>query len=127
MVKAPSVHEPSATVDELRAFFQDEHVQTALVVDCGRLVGTVERADLLPVLDGETPAATIAALDGRTIRHDAELPDALDAMARHGRRRLAVIGDDATLLGLLCLKASGLGFCSDGDVESRRCAPGSPR
>ncbi len=127
MVTRPQVHGPAATVDELRAFFRDEHVHMALVADGGRLVGTVERADLVEALDGETPAASIAALDGRTIRPEAGLPEALDAMTRHGRRRLAVTRDDATLLGLLCLKASGLGFCSDGDVESRRCSHDPPR
>jgi CBS domain-containing protein len=120
MVTAPSVHGPSTTVDELRTFFRDEHVHMALVVDGGRLVGTVERADLVPALDAEAPAASVATLDGRTIRPDAALPETLDAMTRAGRRRLAVTGDDATLVGLLCLKASGLGFCSDDDVQSRR-------
>jgi hypothetical protein len=41
-------------------------------------------------------------------------------MRASGRRRLAVTSDDGTLVGLLCLKASGNGFCSDGDVASRR-------
>ena len=32
---------------------------------------------------------------------------------------LAVTNTEGRLLGLLCLKASGLGFCSDADVTSR--------
>jgi hypothetical protein len=36
-----------------------------------------------------------------------------------GRRRAAVTSDDGTLLGLLCLKASWAGFCSDQDVRAR--------
>lgn len=34
-------------------------------------------------------------------------------------RRLAVIDDHGMLLGLLCLKRTGLGFCSDTDVQAR--------
>ena len=34
--------------------------------------------------------------------------------------------DDSTLLGLLCLKASGLGFCSADDVRNRRHATAAP-
>jgi hypothetical protein len=39
-------------------------------------------------------------------------------MNRDRRRRLAVTSDDSRLLGLLCLKANGSGFCSDADVAS---------
>src|SRR5437764_15467138 len=78
-------------------------------------------ADLTSRLSAEMPASTIARLDGRTISRKAPLHEALDAMTRAGRRRLAVTSDDSTLLGLLCLKASGAGFCSDADVANRGC------
>jgi hypothetical protein len=42
-------------------------------------------------------------------------------MTHSGRRRLAATSNDSTLLGLLCLKAGGLGFCSDADVANRSC------
>jgi CBS domain-containing protein len=58
---------------------------------------------------------------GRTISPDATLPEAFTAMTHSGRRRLAVTSNDSTLLGLLCLKAGGLGFCSDADVANRSC------
>lgn len=41
------------------------------------------------------------------------------AMTTYGRRRRAVIDDRGLLLGLLCLKHTGLGFCSDADVRAR--------
>ena len=91
----------------------------ALLVDGGRLVGTIERADLVTSID-EAPAREVATLDGRTIGPAAALSDALAVMEGAGRRRLAVTTDDSALLGLLCLKASGHGFCSDEDVEDRR-------
>lgn len=120
MVAAPAVHPPWTTVAELRAFFADEHVHIALLVDEGELVGTVERADLAAAGDDRAFALAIAELEDRTIPPDATLPAALAAMRRAGRRRLAVTAGDSTLLGLLCLKAGGDGFCSDEDVAARR-------
>jgi CBS domain-containing protein len=122
MVTTPAVHDPRTTVAQLRAFFRDNHVHMALLVDGARLLGTVDRGDLVPALSGENPAAAIAKLDGRTISPDTVLSEAFKAMKRNDRRRLAVTSDDSTLLGLLCLKRSGLGFCSDTDVRSRSCA-----
>lgn len=120
MHTVPTVHGPETTVGELRAYFRDEHVHMALLADRGRLVGAVERDDLAARLGDEERAAAIATLDDRTVRPDASLPEALQAMARSGRRRLAVTTEDGTLVGLLCLKSSGDGFCSDADVGSRR-------
>jgi CBS domain-containing protein len=119
MVTHPTVHHPSTTVAQLRAFFDDEHVHAVLLVDADELIGVVERADLTAALTGDTQAETIGRLDGRTILPTASVPGAVEAMRRSERRRLAVVGDDGALLGLLCLKASGRGFCSDTDVRNR--------
>jgi CBS domain-containing protein len=121
MLTSPVVHGPATTVGELRAFFRDDHVHMALLVDAGKLIGTIERDEIASALSEDAAVRPIATLDGTTISPDATLPKALDAMKRAGRRRLAVMAGDGTLLGLLCLKASGLGFCSDSDVSSRRC------
>jgi hypothetical protein len=40
-------------------------------------------------------------------------------MIAGGQRRRAVVDDEGRLLGLLCLKASGRGFCADADVAAR--------
>jgi hypothetical protein len=40
-------------------------------------------------------------------------------MVARGRRRLAVVDDRGLLVGLLCLKRSGRGFCSAADVAAR--------
>ena len=114
------MHGSSATAGELRAFFADGHVHVALLVDGDTLVGAIERGDLAAAASDESPAREVAALEGRTIAPEAELASAHAAMRRSGRRRLAVVTEDSVLLGLLCLKASGDGFCSDGDVGSRR-------
>jgi CBS domain-containing protein len=119
MVTCPALHGPATTVGQLRAYFEDDHVHAALLVDGGKLIGTVERSDLPHRLDDDAPARTIAGLDGRTVGPASSVADAVALMRRGGRRRLAVTSEDSTLLGLLCLKASGLGFCSDADLRSR--------
>lgn len=119
MVTCPTVHDPATTVAQLRTFFADEHVHAALLVDAGELIGVVERADLTADLGDDARALSIARLDGRAIPPTASVPDALDAMRRSEQRRLAVVDDDGALVGLLCLKASGRGFCSDTDVRNR--------
>jgi CBS-domain-containing membrane protein len=53
MLARPTVHGPSATVGELRAFFADDHVHAALLVDDGRLVGVVDRTDLASTTDDD--------------------------------------------------------------------------
>ncbi|HZO98444.1 MAG TPA: CBS domain-containing protein [Gaiellaceae bacterium] len=113
------MHGPRTTVAELRAFFGDDHVHIALLADGARLLGTVERADLAPALGGEVPALAVAKLEGRTIGPHTSLCRTLEQMRREGRRRLAVVDDESKLLGLLCLKRSGVGFCSDTDVGRR--------
>jgi CBS domain-containing protein len=122
MVVRPVVHGSSTTIGQLRAFFADEHVHMALLVDDGKLLGTVERADLARASSDDAPAREVASVSGRTIGPDVPLQEALAAMRRTGRRRFAVTRDTA-LLGLLCLKASGNGFCADEDVDGRRIQP----
>jgi predicted transcriptional regulator len=119
MLTVPALHPASTTVGELRAFFADEHVHMALIVGDHDLLGTVERADLAMDLGDHAPVLEIASLDGRTIGPDVGVEDALETMRSAERRRLAVVGDDSGLVGLLCLKANGRGFCSDRDVSAR--------
>jgi CBS-domain-containing membrane protein len=120
MITQPTIHGSAATVGELRTFFDDDHVHMALLVDAGTLVGVVDRADLRPELSDDMPARAIAALDGKTVRPDAALVDVFAAMSQGARRRLAVTTESSVLLGLLCLKASGFGFCTDAGVRRRK-------
>jgi hypothetical protein len=47
-------------------------------------------------------------------------------MAATGQRRATVTSADGRLLGLLCLKASRTGFCSDQDVCARTLGEAGP-
>jgi CBS domain-containing protein len=119
-VTCPTLHSGDATVGELRAFFLDDHVHMALLVDGRRLVGAVERADLGRDLPDDLPARFAGSLQGRVVSPDTPARSALAVMRAAGRRRLAAVDREGNLLGLLCLKALGNGFCSDEGVADRR-------
>jgi len=127
MLTIPVRHPLSVTVRELRDFFRDDHVHAALIVSpAGYLEAVVERAD---IADGQAPdaaAAPLGRLEGRTVPAGASLADVRRAMTATGRRRAAVTSADGRLLGLLCLKASRAGFCSDQDVRTRALDEAAP-
>ncbi len=123
VVSQPYLLRAGATVADAERLFADDHLHAALLVDEDDvLVSVVLRADLDgldPNRRGE-PLAARGRLDGRTVapHDDAEL--VRRAMVADGDRRLAVVDAEGRLLGLLCLKRTGLGFCSDAGVRARR-------
>lgn len=123
MLRKPKVRGVDATVAELRTMFGSDHVHVALLVDdAGRLVSVVERADLDGAADG-TLARQLGRLDGRVVDASADLAEVTSLM-QPARRRVAVVSEGA-LVGLLCFKRSGLGFCTDADVFGRHPDPGA--
>lgn len=119
-VHHPTVHPPSATVGDVRRFLEGTHVHLALVVDdVGRLVSTLVRDDLT-AYDDAAPAVDAGTLEGRTVA--AHLPADLlpDRMLAAGMRRMAVVDEAGRLVGLVCRKKSGDGWCSDVGIASRR-------
>ena len=120
MLTAPDWHLPSATVREIQEFFRDDHVHAALIVSpAGYLEAVIERDDISACRALDSAAAPLGQLMGRTISPGISLAEAHQAMAMSSRRRAAVTSADGRLLGLLCLKASQAGFCSDQDVRAR--------
>ena len=127
MITTPARHLPSATVGEIRDFFRDDHVHAALIVSpAGYLEAVVERDDIAGCQGRDAAAAPLGRLEGRTVPTGASLAEVRRAMITTGRRRAAVISDDGRLLGLLCLKASRTGFCSDQDVRARALSEADP-
>jgi hypothetical protein len=126
MITCPKTHDVSAGLEDIRAFFEDDHVHMALVVaPDGRLVTTIERPDLPAGSQAPVPATQLGTLVGRTARPAQALDAAAGLLLRERRRRLAVVDDSGCLLGLLCLKKDRTGFCSDENVRER--AEGGPR
>lgn len=126
MLTVPATHSPDTTVEQARAALANPKLHMLLLTRDGRLLGTVV-VDDLEGADPAAPALSVARLEGRTVSADASLTDLHAAMAAGRIRRLAVVDDDARLLGLLCLKGRLDGFCSDDGVAERRRARGRPR
>jgi CBS-domain-containing membrane protein len=123
MVMRPKTHGPECGLERIRAFFEDDHVHMALIVASdGRLVTTIERPDLTVVASASSPAQVenLGTLVGRTAGPADPLGAATATLLREGRRRLAVVDDSGRLLGLLCLKQDGNGYCSDEGIRARR-------
>ena len=119
-VHHPTVHPPDATVGDVRRFLAGAHVHLALVVDGdGQLLSTLVRDDLSGHPD-DVPAVEAGTLAGRTV--PAGLPVDLlpDRMLAVGARRLAVVDATGALVGLVCRKRSGEGWCSDSGIRSKR-------
>jgi hypothetical protein len=120
MLTIPARHPLGATVGEIRDFFRDDHVHAALIVSpAGYLAAVVERDDIATSQAPGAAAAPLGRLAGRTVAAGASLAQVQRVMKVTGRRRAAVTSPDGRLIGLLCLKASGAGFCSDQDVCTR--------
>jgi hypothetical protein len=58
-------------------------------------------------------------LEGRTIRSADALDRATRLLLLKGRRRLAVVDGAGRLVGLLCLKQDGTGYCSNKAIRER--------
>jgi CBS domain-containing protein len=127
MLATPARHPLSATVGEIRDFFRDDHVHAALIVSPGGyLEAVVERDDIAGCQALDAAAAPLGLLAGRTVPAGARLADVRRAMIATGRRRAAVTSGDGRLMGLLCLKASRAGFCSEQDVRARALGKAGP-
>lgn len=123
MVSSPKTHGPEAGLAKVRAFFEDDHHHMALIVASdGRLLTTIERPDLAAATSSSVPIATIGTLIGRTAWPADPLAAVTVELLRNGRRRLAVIDYSGRLLGLLCLKKDGTGYCSDEGIRERALA-----
>lgn len=120
MLHKPKTITSGGDVALLHTFFDDEHVHAALVLDtAGQLLSMVTRGDLVGH-EADVPAAALGCLEGRVVSPDADLARTWQAMIDDHLRRLAVTDpEDGTLLGLLCLNRSRLGFCSDSNVAER--------
>jgi len=123
-VRIPKTSAAAATVAEIRDLLRDDHVHAALIVaDDGRLLSVIERRDLEPSLNATEQARFVGRLEGRVIHPHADLDHTWLAMRSQGRRRLALIDEEGFLHGLLCLKRTGLEFCTDDDVRAAGADP----
>ena len=119
MLRRPKVLAADASLAEVRAELDDDHVHMALLTRGSRLLGTLVSSDLPASACDELPALPFARLEGRTVLPTERIAGVRERLLAAGTRRLAVVGTDGSLLGLMCLKRRRHGFCSDADVEAR--------
>jgi predicted transcriptional regulator len=118
-IRHPKVCRADASVGEMRQLFLDDHVHMALLVDGERLVSCLDRDDVGADMPDTAFAIEAGGLSGCTVAAQAPLREAVIHLQKAGRRRLAVVNEQGLLLGLLCLKRTHDGFCSDADVRAR--------
>lgn len=111
MQARPKTLAAGATVADLRRLFANPHVRTALVVEDGVFVGSIERDQLDGNLPETARAREIARPDVATIQPQASAAEAVGRLRELGAWRLVVVGADGTLEGLLCLNGDRTGFC----------------
>lgn len=120
MVTCPKTHHPDTQLQEILALFENDHVHMVLVVESnGRLITTIERSDVGAAESVSTPISSLGTLAGRTAGPLEGLVAVEKVMVAEGRRRLAVVDSSGRLLGLLCLKRDGSGYCSDAGIRER--------
>ncbi len=119
MIRMPKTCDSKATVGQVYQLFADDHVHVALLVQDGRLLTVINRSDLPADALPDAPAGTLGRLAERVILDTESLELAHRQMLVSGQRRLAVIDRTGSLLGLLCLKRSRTGFCTEQDIHER--------
>ena len=119
MITRPKSLRSDASLGEVRAVFEDDHVVMVLLTEDGVLRGALLRGDLPDDAAPSAPARPFSSTTGRTV-DPAESADAVFRwLLERGRRRLAVVDAGGRLLGLVCLKRRRTGFCSDAGVAAR--------
>lgn len=119
MITTPKTHQHDATIETIRAALEDPHVHMILLARSGVLHGTLVRDDIPAAAPNPCPALALANLHDRTIAPTENVDAIVQRLQTSGQRRIAVVDDANTLLGLVCLKRDRTGFCTDDDVRSR--------
>lgn len=122
VVRLPKTLPLTTTVGEARAAFVDDHLHMLLLTANGFLLGTLVPADLLDADSDEDLALVYAELAGRTVPPTVSAEVMFRVLVSSHQRRRAVVDRDGHLVGLLCLKQTQTGFCSDADVAERALA-----
>jgi CBS domain-containing protein len=107
MTSNPCTIDSNKSVAYAAKMMRDEDVGLAPIVEGDRLVGTVTDRDIAVrvVAEGKNPESTtvrdIASTQLVTIDPQQDLSEALRLMAEHQVRRLPVVEEDGTLVGVL--------------------------
>ena len=107
MTDRPRAVTPQTPLTEVAEIMEAEDVGSIPVVEDDRLVGIVTDRDIVvrAVAKGKDPkgmpASAVSSRELVTVHPDDDLSDALELMARHQVRRLAVTAEDERLVGVV--------------------------
>ena len=107
MTERPRAVTPQTSLTEVAELMEAEDVGAIPVVEDDRLVGIVTDRDIVvrAIAKGKDPrgmpAVEVSSRELVTVNPDDDLSDALELMAQHQVRRLAVTGEDERLVGVV--------------------------
>jgi len=109
MLRDPKTLPGDASVGEVRVQLGNPKVQMVLLAESGKLVGAV--TDIPANAAGDEHAAGYTDPNPDTISPSESAITAFARAVASPHRRVIVVDDDGSLLGLLCLNASRTRFC----------------
>lgn len=118
MIREPKLCDSTVTVGEVRELFSDDHMHAVLLVRNKRLLSVIERGDIPLCAPATAQASPLGRRGDRVISAGAPVELAYQQL-RGGGRRLAVVDEIGDLIGLVCLKRSRTGFCTERDIRDR--------
>jgi CBS domain-containing protein len=107
MTTRPRAVTPQTPVTEVAELMQTDDVGAVPIVDGDRLVGIVTDRDIVvrAIAQGKDPrgmpASEVSSRELVTVHPDDDLSEALELMAQHQVRRLAVTAEDERLVGVV--------------------------
>jgi CBS domain-containing protein len=114
MLRSPKTLPADATVEQVRALLGNTSVQMVLLADGETFCGAItELPDDTPA---ESAAVTFADPDPESIAPSESAHVAFEVTARNPHRRVVVLDEQRTLVGLVCLDETRTRFC--GGVSS---------
>ena len=119
MVTRPKTLPAEASIGQVRAKFDDDHIVMVLLVEGDVLRGTLVRDDVPSDAAAVAPALPLARTTGRTVLPSESADVVFRWLVDSGQRRLAVVDGGDRLLGLICLTRRRTGFCTDEGIAAR--------
>jgi hypothetical protein len=117
MLRTPKTLPAEASVADVRVLLDSPRVQMVLLADGRRFRGAI--TELPEEADPDAAALPFAEPKPEALSPSDSAETAYDRAARNPHRRIIVLDEDETLLGLLCLNRGGTGFCGASRPQTR--------
>jgi CBS domain-containing protein len=112
MLPHPKTLPSAASVGDVRALLQRPSVQMVLLADNGTFLGAITELPDNAVHD--EPALPFADASPTSLRPEDDATTAFTVTEAHPHRRVVVLDDGNTLVGLVCLDETRTRFCGGG-------------